>query len=288
MKQTLNFLLLGLLAITFACEKEERNTEPFAVDYELQYLDNDSIVPVKVQLINKCTGGKDFIWKYSVNSSPRETCEEWKPPVIEIDTIGVLYISLSATDVNITDYNNSYSLGRKYYVYRNNDILTYQDIKLGNIGNPDSIGCYYSTSLHKTFTPGEVKSQTIAEQIDIAFIGKEGIRFFESPDSVDKWGLAKIYGTAPTSYINYIEESNIDFNAEMFDKLTNDSLLLPLDITNDNNSFGTSVPRVILFETAGKKRGAIKVKEIVTGTNGYIIFDLKIQRYTMDTSFLNY
>ena len=281
-------LIYSLLAILFALSCKKKEEEPYFVDYEIQYVNNVSIVPLQVRLVNKCTGAKNFIWRLGMaNKDDQIISTDRNPPVFSIDTIGCMYISLDASNM---EENQSYIFSKKFFVYRNNDIVSFRNIKLGGIDYRDSLGCYFATSNGKIYKAKELSyignnganySTKEGSYVDFAYIGLDGMRFFESPDKVKSWGLLEIHTATATKIINYIETSNIKFDVNMFDNMKNDSLLLPLNIVPDGNSFGTDVPRIVLFENASKRRGVIKINEIVPGTKGYIRFDLKIQRYPM-------
>jgi hypothetical protein len=256
--------------------------EPYLVDFEIQYVNNDSTVPVQIRLVNKSTGANTFSWDITEPGKPTYTLSERTPPIITIDTVGLVIIGLTAgIKGTITT-----AIGKHINVYRNNEIYYFKDIILGGIDLRDSLGCYFSSSSAKVFKCKEISNfSDIQSHLDIAYIGLNGTRFFESPDSVQFWGLPEMYSATTTKIINYIEASNIKFDVNMFDNMKNDSLLLPLNIVPDVNSFGTDVPRIVFFENAYKRRGVIKINEIVPGTKGHIRFDLKIQRYPMIFNF---
>ncbi|QYS89619.1 hypothetical protein [Flavobacterium davisii] len=64
--------------------------------------------------------------------------------------------------------------------------------------------------------------------------------------------------------------------------MQNDSPLQPLLITSNlagAQGFGKQLPRIVLFKTKDGRKGAIKIKNMITnGTNSYIVCDIKVQK----------
>jgi len=158
-------------------------------------------------------------------------------------------------------------------------IVTFNDIKLGAVNGQESTGSVFSSTFGTIYKTSQIPPYA-AHNIDIAYVGINGMQFFEAPSKVQEWGLTAIPNPTETYFINYIESSGITFTPTMFDNMTDDSALRSLVINADNESFPSgsgAVPRIVLFSNAAGKKGVIKIKEVVGGVNGYIIFDLKVQ-----------
>jgi len=84
---------------------------------------------------------------------------------------------------------------------------------------------------------GSQVNTTAGNLIDIAYVGIDGIQFFETPPKVQDWGLSEIPNATETNFINYIENSGITFTPAMFDNMTDDSPIKSLFINADIKSF---------------------------------------------------
>jgi hypothetical protein len=75
--------------------------------------------------------------------------------------------------------------------------------------------------------------------------------------------------------INYTPDFGI--TTAIFDAATNDAFIDDITITaSDDNSFGTSHPYIILFETESGRKGAIKTKAVNADR---LLVDIKVQKY---------
>jgi len=152
-------------------------------------------------------------------------------------------------------------------------IKTYTNIKLGGVNTQATIGSMFSTATGLVYKNGNSNGS----ELDIVYVGTSGLQFFESPTKAQDWGLTEILYATQTHFVNYIENSGITFTTAMFDNMTNDTAVKSLVIPNDQESFPGGAPRIILFANAAGKKGVIKIKELVTGPDGYVVFDLKVQ-----------
>ena len=172
-------------------------------------------------------------------------------------------------------------------VKSNTGLRTITDIKLGINAAQSSIGCFYATRLRKVFKKGDDLS-VAGKEIDIAFFGLNqgfGYNKFISPDSVTDYALSVIPNAAFTRFINNAEECNcgINFSVADFDNMTDDAPLKALNLLADaagSIPFSDAIsPRIVIFETADGRKGAIKVKSFVEdGSASYILLDIKIQK----------
>jgi hypothetical protein len=159
-----------------------------------------------------------------------------------------------------------------------NELIVYSNVTLGGVSLKDTMGSYFSTSTGTVYTAGDLAG--VGSTIDLVFVGIFGMRFFESPDDdLINWGLDNVPDATNTKIINYIESSGINFTVEMFDNMTDSTPLNNLTITEDNESFPQSTPRIVLFQNSKGLKGAIKITEIASGAGGHIVFSIKMQKY---------
>ena len=125
-------------------------------------------------------------------------------------------------------------------------------------------------------------------KIDICFFGlSESFSFnkFLTPTDVQNWTFQAIPGAKNTTLINKQENCSCGsvLSSSQFDAISNGSffnnMTVPLSATAVSEFDGSIVPRVILFQNADGKKGAIKIKQFVTqGVSSYIICDIKVQK----------
>jgi len=168
----------------------------------------------------------------------------------------------------------------------NNNLRTHSDIMLGINTAQETIGSCYSTKLRRM-----VKSQEIVTvdpaMIDIVYMGLNSnfsLNRFVSPDSALYTPLKPIQGGLHTKFINKQEEGNIYITPEQFIDMTNDDLIRRISISALDYGWepfeAIPIPRVVLFETADRRKGAIYIKKLISAEkdNSYILVDIKIQK----------
>lgn len=159
-----------------------------------------------------------------------------------------------------------------------NLLITFSNITLGGVNLKETVGAYFSTSSGTIYKASELANA--GSSIDLVFVGIFGLRFFESPDGdLANWGLDNVPKAKNTKVMNYPELNGINFTADMFDSMTDSTLLNNLSITHDDNAFPQTTPWIVLFQNSKGQKGVIKVDEIVTGPEGHVVFSLKMQKY---------
>ena len=169
------------------------------------------------------------------------------------------------------------------------NIRIFEDIQLGvnTAHNSNVIGAFFSTNTGEVYKQEDVTTDNGAS-IDIAFFGlNKNFSFnkFISPDEAQTLSLDTIPNATHTKFIN-LQESCIcsaSMSIAEFDAITDDTLLDALTITETTGGLqdfdNTIVPRIVLFETADGRKGAIKVKSFVKdGINSYINIAIKVQK----------
>jgi len=260
------FKLLTLLFTMklISCSEEEDGL--VVADFDIAL--SSETVPTQVIIINNTTGASAYSWAFE-GGSPASSTDE-SPGTITYNEPGEYTITLEASNSAETES------ATESFTLITNQIETYTDITLGGVDLEATTGSVFSTVSGQIFTSGDYTADN-GPTIDIAFVGIAGLRFFESPNAVQDWDLTPIPGATNTSFINFISGSDIDFSVETFDNMTDYTPLVNLTITSDNESFSSGdLPKIVLFENAVGKKGAIKITDIVSGGTGSITFDVKV------------
>lgn len=171
-------------------------------------------------------------------------------------------------------------------VKENTNLRIHRDIRFGINTARETIGCYYSTGLRRSFKTSEVNADNGA-LIDIVFFGLNTdftYNQFVSPNKLNDTPLPEIPGARPTKLINKTEPESVNLTSEQFNAMTTDTLLkdLLVDTAGYGDEFFTRLPlpHVILFETSDERKGVILIKEMITdgAENSYILTDIKVQK----------
>lgn len=182
---------------------------------------------------------------------------------------------------------DSATVTKNITVLPNTGLRTFTNVKLGINTAQSSVGVYFSTALHKSLSKDEVNASN-GNKIDIAFYGLSesfSYNLFISPDSAQVWTFDAIPGAAATKFINSQElcGCGVNFTASDFDNTVNGTAFnsVSVNVTIGGNTFFSNglLPRIVLFENAVGKNGAIKIKQYVrAGQQSYIVCDIKVQK----------
>lgn len=252
-----------------------------AYDWETALEDYDYQAPVKLFIQNHTQNAISYQWSFPGGSPSSSTDEN---PQVIYSQPGVYIITLVASNGKTTQ-----TLQKQVTIHPDSGIYVLENVKLGvnYAHNTNSIGAFYSTKLRKSFTADEVNAQ-IGADIDIAFQGQNNsftYNKFISPTMVNQYGFASIPNAKQTLFINSQEICNcgLNFTSSQFDAMVNDAPLQNLNIPNSvagQQQFGNELPRIVLFKTHDGRKGAIKIKQFVSGTlnQSYILCDIKVQK----------
>lgn len=173
-------------------------------------------------------------------------------------------------------------------VKANSHLRTITDVKLGISTAHADIGCFYSTRLRKVYRKNDDLSKD-GKEIDLVFFGlSRSFTFnkFISPDSAASYTFPAIPGATVTRFINKQEQCNcnVSFSVSDFDNMRTDAplqaLQLPAGATGGLQFDQALLPRIVLFQTADGRKGAIKIKDyVLEGSTAYIMADIKVQKY---------
>ena len=241
--------------------------------------DEDGEAPLAATLENNTISGTTYTWSSTGGTISNTTATN---PTIYFATAGTYDVILEANNGKETKI-----ITKSITVKSNTNLRTHKDIKLGiNIAQA-TIGSFYSTKLRRIFKQGD-HVDTAGKWIDIVFFGLNknfNINKFISPDSVTFYGFDAIPMSTKTKFINSQEicGCGVSFTTTDFDNMVDDMPLRGLTINPTTNGWKpfvkSTVPRIILFQTADGRKGAIKIKDfVVDGNNSYIIVDIKIQK----------
>ena len=266
---------------TFTTQKEIEVREPLDAEFTIipSFEDEDDMeAPIRATFESRLQGVENLIWK----------CEGaiiTNPESVDAD----IYFPSSGNYTVYLEASNGKEIkhvSQNITAKTNTNLRTHKDIRLGINTSQEQFNTYYSTKLRRAFKVLEVDDSN-GHLIDIVYFGLSrnfSYNIFVSPDQLSETTFPEIPNASHTSYINKIESGSITLTSEQFNDMHTDALLktLPIASTTYGNEFFTSLPlpRVVLFETSDKRKGAILVKEMVSNErdDSYIVVDIKVQK----------
>lgn len=168
----------------------------------------------------------------------------------------------------------------------NSGLRSFSNIQLGINTAHSAIGSFFSTKLRQVFKRADVTAAN-GPAIDIAFFGLSesfSYNLFISPHETQHFTFGAIPGATHTQLVNLQEKCSCSstLSANDFDAITTGTGLQAISFTETtaaNSAFNNNLPRIILFQNANGKRGAIKIKQMVqAGQLSYIVCDIKVQK----------
>ncbi|WP_369049316.1 PKD domain-containing protein [Tenacibaculum sp. UWU-22] len=249
-------------------------------DWEVDFFDDDYQAPVTITLQNTTTNAIRYQWMFEggAHSSMEEN------PRVTFQNAGTYTIQLIASNGK-----KEKTISKTIRVKPNTNLRTFSNVKLGinSAHNTNAIGAFFSTELRKTITANEV-TQENGSKIDIVFLGLSNdftFNKFVSPIQAGTNGFTTIPNATDTKFINSQENSSSggSLSVAQFDAMNNDTSLQAIIITETPNGLlhfnNTMKPRIVLFQTADGRKGAIKITAFVdNGSNSYILCDIKVQK----------
>jgi PKD repeat protein len=251
--------------------------ESLLTDFQIEpsFEDEDYEAPLTASLTNNTRSGLRYTWSSTGGDINNTTADN---TIIHFANPGDYTVTLKADNDKETE-----TIERTIHVKPNTNLYTMTDIKLGVSAAHASIGSFYSTKLRRVLTKDEVSADN-GGLIDVVFYGVNSTfnycRFM-SPAEANQF--PSIPHAQQVKVVNTLESGPLSFTPEQFDAMTNDAPLQALNIAAHDTgtaSFSSSeTPRIVLFETADGRKGAIKIKSFVPdGTQSYIIADVKVQK----------
>lgn len=241
--------------------------------------DEDSEAPLTATLQNNTISGTTYTWSCTGATISNVNA---KNPTIYFPTAGTYDVNLKAENTKETK-----TITKRIEVKPNTNLRTHKDVKLGIQIAHATIGDFYSTKLRRVFTAND-NLDTAGRWIDIVFFGLNknfNNNKFISPDSASFYGFDAIPMATKTKSINSQESCGcgVSFTATDFDNMINDNPLRGLTINPTVGGWSAftsvTIPRIVLFQTADGRKGAIKIKQfVVDGNNSYVLIDIKVQK----------
>ncbi|WP_462281026.1 PKD domain-containing protein [Salinivirga cyanobacteriivorans] len=258
-------LLLVLLAVMISCSDEDNDGAKPTADFELTVTGESPNAELTIN--NLSSDATSYEWTFGAQTII-ETSEEPEPENIIIDKAGKLYVTLRAKNSEGSDSKTD-SIEIAGY----SAIKTYTDITFG-LNENSTYGRFYSFDTEQIYTANLINGEN-GSSIHIGFNSiTTSMLQFVSPDNADDAGLA-IPNATHTIVDNY--QSSPVITVEEFDSMTNDSLLVDMTVTYDQDIFGSStIPNMVFFELEDGRKGTIKAKEL---NSDNIVTDIKIQKY---------
>ncbi len=244
------------------------------------FIDQDYQVPVTVYFSNQSTNALDIQWQFEGGTPSSSTNEN---PVVTFTEPGSYTVTLTTTNNKTTE-----TVNKQFEFFEDKNLLISENVKFSIFSGRNAGGCFYAVQSGEMFT--EVTAAEITDnQIDIVFFGMDSsfaFNQFVSPADVQDYGFMEVANAPATKFINSQERclSAPAFSETDFDNLSNGETLEAVDFSQFGEKCGLqfsneTVPRIVLFETADGRRGAIKVKEFVNdGAGPYIVADIKTQK----------
>ncbi len=238
----------------------------------------DMQVPWKGYLVNNPISGTSYRWKVPGGYLDNDTATSTQ---VYFDTPGTYSLVLEASNGKQTK-----AASHEIRLLENTNLFTFENLRFGTSANK-SLGCFFSGKNGGVISEQDLKEEN--EPIDIVFFGLNqqfNYCLFVSPDRASEFSFPIIPDATKTWISNTPEESGIQFSDQDFDAMLNDLPLRVLNIRDKDsgNRYFNSLktPRVVLFETADGRKGAIKIKRFVSmDTSSYIETDIKIQKEKM-------
>ena len=251
---------------------------PLVVAFEMtnEYPHNTQ-APVRLFLKNQSVNATAYRWKVSSGAFQQESTDE--NPSFILPTAGTYQIELTANNDKQT-----LSERKNFTVTAGDNLITFTDIKLG-INTNKTVGCYFSSFLGEVLKPNEVTAEN-GRLIDFVYFGQStsfAYNVFLSPDEAQTAVFDPIPNATKSYFINKQEnKGQVFFSITDFDTLSSGATLSSLSIKSNSNKapFNKEMTnRIVLFETANGRKGAIKIKEYVTnGAESYLVVDIKMQK----------
>ena len=240
--------------------------------------DEDMEAPFTATLANRSVNGLRYRW----------TCENAAIADKSASDSTTLTCSAPGTYVVVLEADNGKevkSVSKTLVVKPNSNLYSMNDVKLGIRSAHAVVGCFYSCVLRRVVTGNDVDRQN-GPLIDFVFFGLDetfGRCRILSPDSAGVNSFYDIPGASRTAVVNRLENSAIRFTTDDFERMTDDGVLKNLPVAENDSGearFNADlVPRIVLFETADGRKGAIRIREFAAkGRDSYVAVDIKVQK----------
>lgn len=257
--------------------------DALAIDFswEVAFLDDDMEVPVTIQLKNLSSGIVSCLWEFT--GTQDVGINEIHPWVRFIEA-GEQTISLT-----ISNGKQTKVLKKTIKIKDNSNLRVMEDLKMGINQSHSSLGAFYSCKWRKTIARDSV-SKYAGEDIDIVYLGlndKFNYNRFISPSKTQDYVFEVIPNARHTVFVNSQELVGEQLSVNEFDncKYGTDLQAIVIKETDAGKKEFNSqkLPRIVLFQTADGRKGAIKVKAFVKDSpTPHILCDIKVQKEALN------
>ncbi|WP_428664005.1 PKD domain-containing protein [Runella sp.] len=248
---------------------EPELTPAFSIEIPKQFEELEA--PVTLQLKNTSVGNTVNLWQ---TEGADVSQSQEKEPIVRFSKAGTYTILLEINNGKKTK-KTSQSITikpSKGYAY-------IKDVELGIYAAKSDLGVFYSTTLRKAFKESDPVTAGEAAAIDLLFFGlNDDFSFnrFLSPDAAASAGINPIPGTGKTIVLNPANVGTVPAFESMGEAQLN-ALEINRIVEDPDNSFNETGPKIVLFENAQKKKGALLIKEFIKdGAKSRIKFDIKV------------
>jgi PKD repeat protein len=255
--------------------------EDLITDFDISWNadDNDMEVPFKAIMINKCTNATAYSWSFA-GATPASSTDSI--PTALYNIAGTYNIILTAKNDKKTA-----TQAKSITLKPNSNLFRFTDVKLGINTAQNSIGCYFSSVLGTVLKSNEVTTQN-GNKIDFVFFGLNSSFNYNkilSPDSAANYTFLPIPNAINTEVIDKQEICNcgISLSETQFDAMLDDTWFKTATINQTVGGLtqfdSLTTPRIVLFQTADGRKGALKIKQFVAASQqSYIVCDIKIMK----------
>ena len=202
-----------------------------AFEWENEYFENYQ-APVRIFLKNHTQNATlGYHWKVTNGISTLESTEE--NPSFLLKNTGKYSVTLTAkNDKQIL------SSSKEIIVEQGQNLITFEDVKLGINTAQNTIGCFFSSFLGRTLTAQEITSET-GKLIDFIYFGQNTsflYNVFLSPDKAQTTVFDPILGATQSYFVN--KQENLTqplLSAKEFDNLKSGSTIATIDLMTQTN-----------------------------------------------------
>ncbi|MFL1896657.1 beta-barrel fold lipoprotein [Aquimarina sp. 2-A2] len=132
----------------------------------------------------------------------------------------------------------------------------------------DDSARFYASSTNKMYSEGEIDADAV-KVIDIVGDSDQVLIAFISPSGEST--------SVPSGTVTKFQHTNVSMTAAEFDAMEDDTKLKTLTVVDDNESISPNdyEGKIVLFENAAGKKGAIKLKNL---NRTRLLVDIKVQK----------
>lgn len=250
-------------------------------EYEVNFEDDDFQAPVTVAIKNNSISATSYEWEFT-NATPLNSDEA--EPNVTFNTAGTQELKLTASNGKETK-----SITKTIEIVTDTNLRVLKNVNLGvNAAHTsNSIGSFYDLDTRSVFYANELTPEN-SSSIDLVYFGlNENFtrNVFVSPDNLENTTFPNLQDASKTKIINSLENCmcGVSLSVNEFDTMTTDAMLRATTITETPEgslAFTNAItPRIIVFETADGRKGALKIKQFVAnGKDSFIDVDIKVQK----------